>query len=106
MVTDAFVRLVASAVWDEARDRRALWFRAVAFETKSLQRSAARRRAREATVAAAAVSVAAPPTLADEQVIACSPEEGVGALMQQQPSLDVKKDAIKRYADEMISKFV
>ena len=32
-------------------------------------------------------------------------ELGVAAFMQQQPSLDVKKDAIRRYADEVISKF-
>jgi len=32
-------------------------------------------------------------------------EMGVGAIMQQQPSLQVKVDAIRRYADEMISKF-
>ena len=32
-------------------------------------------------------------------------ELGVAAFMQQQPSLEVKKDAIKRYADEVISKF-
>jgi probable F420-dependent oxidoreductase len=32
-------------------------------------------------------------------------EQGVGAIMQQQPSLEVKQDAIKRYADEIISKF-
>jgi alkanesulfonate monooxygenase SsuD/methylene tetrahydromethanopterin reductase-like flavin-dependent oxidoreductase (luciferase family) len=32
-------------------------------------------------------------------------EMGVGAIMQQQPSLQVKQDAIKRYADEVIAKF-
>ena len=32
-------------------------------------------------------------------------EMGVGAIMQQQPSLAVKQDAIKRYADDIISKF-
>ncbi len=32
-------------------------------------------------------------------------EMGVGAIMQQQPTLTVKQDAIKRYADEIISKF-
>lgn len=32
-------------------------------------------------------------------------EMGVGAIMQQQPSLDVKQDAIRRYADEVIAKF-
>jgi probable F420-dependent oxidoreductase len=32
-------------------------------------------------------------------------EMGVGAIMQQQPSLQVKQDAIKRYADEMIAQF-
>ena len=32
-------------------------------------------------------------------------EQGVGAIMQQQPSLEVKQDAIKRYADEVIARF-
>jgi probable F420-dependent oxidoreductase len=32
-------------------------------------------------------------------------EQGVGAIMQQQPSLEVKQDAIKRYADGVISRF-
>jgi probable F420-dependent oxidoreductase len=32
-------------------------------------------------------------------------EMGVGAIMQQQPSLQVKQDAIQRYADEVIVKF-
>jgi probable F420-dependent oxidoreductase len=32
-------------------------------------------------------------------------EQGVGAIMQQQPSLAVKQDAIKRYAGEIIDKF-
>ncbi|MCB1677581.1 MAG: TIGR03619 family F420-dependent LLM class oxidoreductase [Halioglobus sp.] len=33
-------------------------------------------------------------------------EMGVGAIMQQQPSLAVKQDAIRRYADEVIASFV
>ncbi len=32
-------------------------------------------------------------------------EQGVGAIMQQQPSLEIKQDAIKRYADEVIARF-
>ncbi len=32
-------------------------------------------------------------------------EEGVGRIQQQQPTLQVKKDAIRRYADEVIAKF-
>ena len=32
-------------------------------------------------------------------------EEGVGAIMQQQPTLAMKQDAIKRYADQVIAKF-
>ncbi len=32
-------------------------------------------------------------------------EMGVGAIMQQQPSLSVKQDAIRRYADEVITRF-
>jgi probable F420-dependent oxidoreductase len=32
-------------------------------------------------------------------------EMGVGAIMQQQPSLSVKQDAIRRYADEVIASF-
>ncbi len=37
-----------------------------------------------------------------EQILA---EMGVGAMMRQQPPLSVKQDAIKRYADQIISKF-
>ena len=37
-----------------------------------------------------------------EQILA---EMGVGAIMQQQPSLAVKQEAIKRYAGEVIAKF-
>jgi DNA-directed RNA polymerase specialized sigma24 family protein len=69
VVADAFVRVVASPVWTEARDRRALWFRAVTFEARSLQRSAMRRRAREASVAAADTNSISPgPMLGDERV--------------------------------------
>jgi hypothetical protein len=32
-------------------------------------------------------------------------EMGVGAIMQQQPSLAIKQDAIRRFADDVISKF-
>lgn len=32
-------------------------------------------------------------------------EEGIGKLMQQQPTLAMKQDAIKRYADQVIAKF-
>ena len=32
-------------------------------------------------------------------------EMGVGTIMQQQPSLDVKREAIRRYADKVIAKF-
>jgi len=32
-------------------------------------------------------------------------EQGVGAIMQQQPSLAVKQEGIKRYAEDIISKF-
>jgi len=32
-------------------------------------------------------------------------EQGVGAMMQQQPSVEIKQDAIKRYADEVIARF-
>ena len=32
-------------------------------------------------------------------------EMGVGAIMQLQPSLQVKQDAIRRYADEVIARF-
>ena len=33
-------------------------------------------------------------------------EEGVGKIMQQQPTLAMKTNAIKRYADEVIARFV
>ena len=32
-------------------------------------------------------------------------EQGVGAIMQQQPTLAMKQDAIRRYADDVIAKF-
>jgi len=32
-------------------------------------------------------------------------EQGVGTIMQQQPTLQMKKDAIRRYADQVIAKF-
>ena len=32
-------------------------------------------------------------------------EQGVGAIMQQQPTLAMKQDAIRRYADAVIAKF-
>ena len=47
VVADAFLTLTASPVWATARDRRALWYRAVVFQARSWQRSAARRRGRE-----------------------------------------------------------
>ena len=56
VVVEAFVRVASSAVWAQACDRRALWFRAVVFEAKSWKRSAARRRARENRVAATATA--------------------------------------------------
>ena len=42
VVADAFLRLVGSSVWPQARDRRALWIRAVVLEARSLQRSSVR----------------------------------------------------------------
>ena len=47
VVVDAFVQLVASKVWDNAQDRRALWYRAVIYRARSWRRSTARRLARE-----------------------------------------------------------
>jgi len=51
VVTDAFVRVARSEVWGDARDRRALWVRAVVFESRTFVRSAVRRRDRERRVA-------------------------------------------------------
>jgi RNA polymerase sigma-70 factor, ECF subfamily len=47
VVADAFVALMESPVWAEARDRRALLYRAVLFQAQSHHRSSARRRVRE-----------------------------------------------------------
>ena len=47
VVVDAFLRVSASTTWAEARDKRALWLRTIVFESRSLARSADRRRARE-----------------------------------------------------------
>ena len=70
VVAEAFVRVVASPVWADARDRRALWFRAVVFEAKSWRRSAARRRARERGAASGDCVVATQPERDDEVVAA------------------------------------
>lgn len=50
VAADAFVRVSASPVWRDARDRRTLWFKATAFEARSFMRSARRRRALERKV--------------------------------------------------------
>lgn len=68
VVADAFLRLVTSPAWAEARDRRALWFRAVTFEAGSSHRSAIRRRTRERTAAANTNLVSPAPELADERL--------------------------------------
>jgi RNA polymerase sigma-70 factor (ECF subfamily) len=68
VVADAFLRLVGSPVWSQARDRRALWIRAVVFEARSLQRSSARRRDREVRVAAGSSQVSPPPSIEDDAV--------------------------------------
>jgi RNA polymerase sigma-70 factor (ECF subfamily) len=47
VVAEAVLRMIGSRVWTRAEDRRALLFRAVLFEARDLQRSAARRRRRE-----------------------------------------------------------
>jgi len=47
VVADAFITLTAAPIWSAARDRRALWYRAVLLQARSWQRSAARRRRRE-----------------------------------------------------------
>jgi len=47
VVSNAFIRLAASSAWAEAGDRRALWFRAVAYEAETWKRSNIRRRDRE-----------------------------------------------------------
>ena len=43
VVVEAFVRLASSKVWIEARDQRALWFRAVVYEAGAWHRSNTRR---------------------------------------------------------------
>jgi len=48
VVSDAVLRVMSSAVWQRALDRKALLYRAVLFEARSWQRSAQRRRARDA----------------------------------------------------------
>lgn len=69
VVMDAFVRLTASAVWGQANDCRALWYRAVVYEARSWKRSMARRRVRELTVATSDRSAGEPPER-DERVVA------------------------------------
>ncbi|MCP4228214.1 MAG: RNA polymerase sigma factor [Actinomycetia bacterium] len=69
VAVDAFVRLVGSSVWNEARDRRALWYRAITFEARSWKRSAARRRIRETAVVSQGGVISAARPDPDEQVI-------------------------------------
>jgi RNA polymerase sigma factor (sigma-70 family) len=47
VVSDAVLALMVSPIWREARDRRALLYRAVLFASRSRQRGDARRRDRE-----------------------------------------------------------
>jgi RNA polymerase sigma factor (sigma-70 family) len=69
VVADAFMRLTASPAWEEASDRRALWFQAVMFEARSMQRSATRRRVRETQSAGLnTTSMPAAPAVEDERV--------------------------------------
>ena len=48
VVANAFVQLMAAPVWASAQNHRALLYRRVLFEARSWQRSAERRRLREA----------------------------------------------------------
>ena len=68
VVVDAFVRVIRSPVWPEARDRRALWVRAVVFESRSMVRSSVRRRERERRVAVPAL-VSEETTAVDTHVV-------------------------------------
>jgi len=56
VVAEAVIRMMRSRVWVEARDQRALLFRAVLFEARSLQRSSARRRLREQAAASSEIA--------------------------------------------------
>ncbi|MEZ5410242.1 MAG: hypothetical protein R2761_19585 [Acidimicrobiales bacterium] len=47
VVSDALARLLTSPVWAEARDHRAVLYRAVLWEARMHHRSTGRRRARE-----------------------------------------------------------
>ncbi len=51
IVADAFLAICASPVWLVARDRRALWYRAVVYRAKSETRSTTRRLQREVMAA-------------------------------------------------------
>ncbi|MEM8921904.1 MAG: RNA polymerase sigma factor [Actinomycetota bacterium] len=52
VVVEAFLRVARSSTWSRARDKRALWYRAVVFEARSWNRSTTRRHVREQRVAA------------------------------------------------------
>lgn len=52
VVANAFARCLASSGWKDVSDRRAYLFRVVANEARNLKRSAARRRDRDAAMAA------------------------------------------------------
>lgn len=78
VVVEAFLRVTRSAAWDRARDKRALWYRAVVFEARSWNRSTARRLIRERRVAPA-VATTVVETRRDDRVA-----EALGVLSAQQ----------------------
>ncbi|MEM7342021.1 MAG: RNA polymerase sigma factor [Actinomycetota bacterium] len=78
VVVEAFLRVGRSPAWTQARDKRALWYRAVVFEARSLHRSTARRQVRERRVATT-VPPAAVDTWRDDRV-----SEALGVLSPQQ----------------------
>lgn len=82
VVVESFVRLVRAPAWNEATDRRALWFRAVLFQAKTWSRSAARRRSRETAHALATQQVAPDTDVPDTSVL-----DALDALSPQQRAI-------------------
>jgi RNA polymerase sigma-70 factor (ECF subfamily) len=78
VVAEAVMRVMASPVWHDARNRRALLYQAVVFEAKAWRRTETRRRAREARSVPNGGEVVDAPEFAPEV------REAVEALSQQQ----------------------
>ncbi len=91
VVSDALARLLASPLWAEARDQRAVLYRAVLWEARMHHRSTGRRRAREhraSTVEAYEMADISPEVAAT--VAALSPQQRAVIFLTYWEDLDVR----------------